>query len=219
MTLDGIPEEKLTPDEEFRLAQSINPEDKQKLVMHNLREAFFYATGCYQSKSLSPGEVLSVCFEALSRAVRPFKPGSTRFFAYAKQEIRGALSKSRKAQFSIPEECLDTAPEDTDEDPEDDPEVFPRLKKIAARNIASIEPEFSAICLRDEWESLRPILKQALSKKEQAVLELYYTGQLDFKQIAELLDVSMSYIQHLKQRALVRLRNELIAQGRFFNRE
>lgn len=215
--LDGIPEEKLLPEQEAELAQQ---EDKAPLVLANLREAYFYARGCYQSRGMEEGEVLSACYEGLLSASKNFKPGGLRFFSFAKQHIRGALMKACRTR-NIVWKGREVEPlPDTEED-EDENDV--NLERSSVRK-ANYDhpcdfPDFDEIFIREEFAQIAPLLRKVLNDRQRMILELHFQGGLNLREIAGMIGYSRAYVHIAKQTALKKLRNRLIERKQFFNRK
>lgn len=216
----GIPEEKLSPKAEEQCAQQ---GDHEALVMHNLREAFYYVKGCYQKRGspLDDGALLSACYEGLKAAAPRFRPGMNRFFAYAKADVRGAVIKTFHdldivKKVRVTEELPD--PEQTFDDSHDahDTPAIPTLAKKMPEVIAL--PEFELICLREDWAEIAPLLRTVLNDKERMILELHFQGSLNLQQIANMLATSRSDVHHTKQVALKKIRHQLINQKKFYDR-
>lgn len=224
--LDGIPEERLTLEQEWRCAVD---KDHEALVMHSLREAFFYARGCYQSQSLSAGEILSSCYTALDKAAKRFRPNQIRFFGYAKADIRGALCRAARNNHTVVDKTsgkiheLEPLPEREEEDADDDDDKSVELpcKIVRLENtlLPPVMPEFDAIYVREEWAKLVPLLLVVLNDKERMILELNFQGGLNLQQIANMLQFSRANVHHCKQTALKKIRNRLIDKKKFYNRD
>lgn len=219
--LIGIPEDKLSTFEEDHCARR---GEHEMLVMHNLREAFYYVKGCYQKRGspLDDGALLSACYEGLKSAAPRFRPGKTRFFAYAKADVRGAVIKTFHdldivKKVRVTEELPD--PEQTFDDSHEahGTPAIPTLAKKMPEVIAL--PEFDLICLREDWAEIAPLLRTVLNDKERMILELHFSGSLNLQQIADLLGTSRSDVHHTKQVALKKIRHQLINQKKFYNRK
>lgn len=211
--LNGIPEERLLPDQETELASQ---EDKTSLVLANLREAFFYARGCYQSRGQDDGEILSCCYDGLLSASKNFKPGGLRFFSFAKAHVRGALSKAVRSHDVVRkvrevEPLLDA--DEESEDTVDAPYTPDHPKELPACEL----PNFNELYVREEFAQILPLLRKCLTDRQRMVLELHFSGGLNLREIASLIGYSRAYVHLQKQAALRKIRHRLIAQGRYFN--
>lgn len=210
--LRGLPSEKLTPEAEDSLARSGNLES---LVLHTMREAFYYARHICRGK-IPEDEVFSAVYRALEQAGRNYKPGHTvgvRFFAYAKVYVRGALSREWKSKDVVKHakhESIDVPVEKTRHTgfqgvgEEEVIEIFAPDTKWESEDYA--EPEFDLIHLREKLEFIKPVLKKYLSDHERMVVELHYFANYNFEEIGDKLCVSRSAIQNAHTRALRKIR-------------
>lgn len=223
--LDGIPEERLTLEQEWRCAVD---KDHEALIMHSLREAFFYARGCAQSRNLSAGEILSACYAGLSKAVKRFRPNQIRFFGYAKADIRGELCRASRTNRIVVNKTAgkvhDLEPlrdwEENEEDDDDKSVELPcKVARLENTLLPPAMPEFNAIYVREEWAKLVPLLLVVLNDKERMILELNFQGGLNLQQIANMLQFSRANVHHCKQTALKKIRNRLIDKKKFYNRD
>lgn len=216
--LRGLPTEKLTPEVEDQLSR----EGKlDTLVLHNMREGFFYARHVCRGK-LPEDEVFSAVYRALEHASRNYKPGTKvgiRFFAYAKPYVRGALSREWKSKDVVKHakhESLDVPSSFTsnllnseyDHNHDDDPATMASASKWEEND--HTEPEYELIHLREQLEALRPVLRSELSDHERMVIELCYFGHFNFEEIGVRLGVSRSAIQNAHTRAMRKIRAVLL---------
>jgi RNA polymerase sigma factor (sigma-70 family) len=173
----------------------------EALVLGHLRDAFFYARKCAYSR-IDDDELVSLCYSALTRAAERVKPNLARFFAYAKPYIRGAICRTWKSKDTVRgawgAESLDVDLENED-----------------SKNEPSQEAEFALIDLREKWELVKPLMSK-LSKREQMVLQLFYEGGFNFRQIGDMLGVTRSATQGTHTRALRKIRNALMRQRRLY---
>lgn len=211
--LNGIPEERLTLEQETELASQA---DKTPLVLANLREAFFYARGCYQSRGQDDGEILSACYDGLLSASKNFKPGGLRFFSFAKAHVRGALSKAVRSHDVVRkvrevEPLLDA--DEESEDTVDAPYTPDHRKELPACEL----PDFNEIFIREEFSQIAPLLRKVLNDRQRMILELHFQGGLNLREIASMIGYSRAYVHIAKQTALKKIRNRLIDKKQFFN--
>lgn len=208
--LKGVPDSVL-PEQELQLVQRV---DKEELILVNLREAFYYGKGCYQSRGFDDGEILSACYDGLKAAARTFRPGGLRFFSFAKPHIRGALIKVTRAKDVIkktPE--VEPLPEESADESDDVIET-----KIRKEFPAHVQPLLSEFVIRDEFEQLVPLFRTVLNNRQRMILELHFQGGLNLQEIAALIGYSRAYVHLAKQTALKKIRNRLIERKLFFNR-
>lgn len=222
LLLRGIPEKMEDGDERALIViisstNKTNPARKEhveKLVLHNMREAFFYAR--HVSKGHIPdGEVLTTCYSAVLGAANNVKPSDNRFFAFAKPWIRGALSRYWKTKDVVKNSSLHETP-DFEPEPDkvtatcDGNESFEPLEADHA------EPDFDRIELAEKLALVKPMIKSRLNDQEQMVIELYYTSGFTFSKIGEMLGVTRSAIEHTHARALKKLRSALARHKELF---
>jgi RNA polymerase sigma factor (sigma-70 family) len=217
--LRGIPEEKLTPEAEDRLSRSGKLDT---LVLHNMREGFFYARHVCRGM-LPEDEVFSAVYRALEHASRNYKPGTKvgiRFFAYAKPYVRGALSREWKSKDVVKHakhESLDVPARSTaammDNYDQDGVQNEYRDSNNKWEELNPVDPEFDLIHLHEQLEELRPVLRSELSEHERMVIELCYFGHFNFEEIGVRLGVSRSAIQNAHVRAMRKIRMALARKG------
>lgn len=240
--LDGLPEESLPPADEQEIAKKILrcrparvPKLENQLVLHSMREAFFYARKCCRCQ-LPDGEIYSLAYEALSKATTTFTPKRIRFFAYAKVFIRGGICRVWKSQDvirRIPKEKMVVADfglsktivalskvcskiDDFKFDGGEE-QALPLRKNISLPSdfsSQSVEPAFEAIHAQEIWKALEPLIDGKLSEKEAQVIDLRYKKDLTFEEIGAIIGATRSWAQILHARALVKLRGALERSGK-----
>lgn len=195
------------------------PDSEQAtLVLHSMREAFFYARKCCRGK-LPDDEIYSACYEALCEAARNWQPGgNTRFFGYAKLYIRGrsGLAKLWKSKDVVRNKGgkyhdeVPFPPEVGEVESEGASGLtgmllVSRLRRNLQEDAPICEPDIESVQLREEYALLQPMLKQ-LTDKEQSVISLRYRSGLTFERIGGLLGTSPADSQATHARALRKLR-------------
>jgi RNA polymerase sigma factor (sigma-70 family) len=219
--LKDIPEA-LTPIEEAylttRIAHTQGDDDINMLVLHNLREAVPYALTCCRC-SLSEGEVLSLCYTALRKAAIRFKPGGVRFFAYAKQDVRGEIARYWKTlevvrnagEHESETNDINRIPIHCSNGQEGEGVIFEYEDGPIEPDYA--EPEFDKIDLRERWKQIAPLLR-SLDARERLVIMLHYESGLSREQIAKMLvpSVTRQTIDNIHDAALKKLRRLALAQ-------
>lgn len=158
--LAGLPTTPLTPEQENALAIKIQASGKQdedainELALHSMREAFFYALHC--SRQLAADSVYSLCYSALRYAATNFQPHRIRFLAFSKPYLRGEIYKTFNELKVVKES--ETESLHLYEDPEVDvPDVFHRA--------TCIDSDMHGIMIRDEWENVKPIIREKTLRK------------------------------------------------------
>jgi RNA polymerase sigma factor (sigma-70 family) len=219
--LNGLPERgDMAPGQESDLATRIQKhqreEDRNELVTHNLREAVCYGVG-FSKGRLPEDEILSVCYLALSKAARNFKPGGIRFFAYAKPYVRGEICllwKSRDVVRNSSKHETELHPIKreiyTSGDREEELTLTYDDRSLEI-NGEPVEPEFAAIDLRERWAVVEPLMRSVLNERERMILELSYIGGFTFEQLRHKLVpvITRTAVQHTHTRAIRKLRSAL----------
>lgn len=204
--LEGIPEDKLSVEQEEAL---LREGDRVTLIAHNTREAFHYGQGTHQSHGLSDGEILSAAYDGLTAAAKNWQPGRLRFFAYSKPYVRGALSRATRANCVV--RTVREAEPLPVEEPEESEDSYVPPRTVVEHH----EPDIEAVCLREEWTQIRPVLFDVLDEKERIIVELSYIGGLNLREISDLLGVSRSDVHHGRMEALKKVRNRLMDNNQF----
>ena len=213
--LKGVPEQKLSVEAEDGLARDATDDSKNQLVLHNMREAFFYALHICRGK-LPGDEVFSAAYLALSHAAKNYKPGTKpgiRFFAYAKPYVRGAICKEWKSKDVVKNakhESLDLPGETdyylTEQAANDCAAENNSIEADEFDRLGCCDPEFAAIQINDQMALLKPMLRSLLSDHERMVIELAYFGHYNFEDIGKQLGVTRSAVQNTHTRAIQKLR-------------
>lgn len=212
--LTGLPEDKPTTEQEESWARS---GDTEALILNNLREAYYYCRGCYQSRSMSEGEVLSAAYEALTKAAKNFTPDNARLLAYAKPYLRGALSAAAREKDVVKKvrDIEELTPEPDDDD-DKDVEVLNKIR--SSTHVPCALPDFEEMSIKEDWAEIVPMLRTLLTDKERLVLELNFRGGLNLQEIADLRGNSRAYWQLQKHNGLKKIRHCLLEKGRYFDR-
>lgn len=219
MFLDGLPELALTPEGEQVLVRvavdesqpyTLRENSKQSLVLATMRFAFVYAKRVTRSK-LPDDELLSLCYAALAKSVKNYKPGSQTFLNYSKVYLRGEAAATWRAKDVVRGAYKHETPApDSDEVPKPMSDDF-------------AEPEFNNIHWKEKWGVIEPIIRRRLNLRERSILELRYRHGKNFREIGEILGdggrpLTRSAVQLSHNKALLKLRNILLGKGLFYER-
>lgn len=223
--LRDLPEiHSLSPTDEQKLAAGKDDTSKETLVLAHMREAFYYTRHVCRGK-IEDGDLYSLCYKALVECAKNFHPGATRFFAYAKANLRGNISRHWK-NLDVVKNASEhevggnekyapcrAGDDDTDQVRFDETNDVQVLSDTSLEP-QSVDPDFASIELRERLDLLKPIMEKKLSEQERMVLDLTYTGGYNFEQIGTMLSpkVSRSAVQQTHARAILKLRNELARQ-------
>jgi RNA polymerase sigma factor (sigma-70 family) len=219
LLLCGVPEEKLLAETEDALAREATEDSRNKLVLHNMREAFYYARHVCRGR-LPEDEIFSAVYGALAHAVKNYKPGTKlgiRFFAYAKPYVRGAICKEWKTKDVVKNAKHESLDKDIGVD---DDLIGGELDGAKQWEVeAARDPEFESIHIGEQMEFLKPLLHSLLSDHERMVIELAYFGHFNFEDIAKQLGVTRSAVQNTHTRAIQKLRAGAARKERLLKRK
>lgn len=213
----GLPDKKLTTSEENALAKRGTPAAHNKLVMHNMREAVKYTKRVCGSE-IPDEQLLSICYEAMMKAARRFKPHWARFFAFSKAHLRGALKEHFGEQKVMKRGTVISR------------DVLMENLALSLNHHADaggldveqltgeiVEPDFKSMKLREQWELVAPLLKVGmLSEREAMILNLFYVSGFTFADIGKKLGVTCEAIRHVHGKALRKIRNKLLAKHQLY---
>lgn len=193
--LAGLPTAVLTEPQERKCAQTAR--GRTKLVLHTMREAFWYARKCCRA-ALADDVIYSVCYAALRASAARYKPARGRFFPFCKVNVRGQISREWRRQnvvkHSDQHDSLDVDPKPLDE--------------------SVAEPEFGLMEIHERLELVNPILRTKLTRHEQQIIELRYQAGFNFTKIGKFFNLSRQRIELMHREALLKVKRELIRQGK-----
>lgn len=198
---NAIPVNPLTPSDEQFLCIENTDDARAELVMRAMREAEAY-TRKVSKGQIPDDELFSICYEALTRAVKNFKPGRQRFFPYAKAYCRGCVWKAWRSR-----DVVKNSYEHREETPSDSPTVLVP---------DTVQFGFSGIHIKELWSQLEPVMDKCFSEQERAVLTMRYSSGYCFREIGKLLGVSGNAAEGAHSRALKKLRRALAKRGTLF---
>lgn len=226
--LDQFSETKLTQAEEAALVVRISHKDEaalNELVMANMREALRY-TGkvCYDRIDFQTR--ISLCYQEMMMSGRRYIPRGNRFFAFAKQGLRGrmktywtSLNTVRNATEIVSVDRLEGRFRESDQgffSPrinraiEDDHEFSHR--ELVTGEVAN--SHLDSTIVKDHWREIRTRLHDRLSEQQWMILDLVYVSGLNFPQIGKLLGVTRSAIHAAHRKAINKLRAGIVADKR-----
>jgi RNA polymerase sigma factor (sigma-70 family) len=211
-SLKELPSKPLTRVQELDCVKQIesgNPEEAdaalERLVMHSLTRAFRYVMSW---GNITEGEALSISYSALVKAAGNFRDTSTRFLAYAKPFLRGALAREWKDRAVVTNSWRRRKENETCEvTPLDE-----ALDKHRALVPTTVDFPFDEISDKMRLEQLQKYLRR-LTPQEQMVIELFFWGEFSQEQISQLVRCSRKAICSTMKRGLKRLRNFIMDDG------
>jgi RNA polymerase sigma factor (sigma-70 family) len=185
--------ETITTDKELELIQKGTKRSLDKLALCNMAEALDYTRYCSRG-NLSDGELTSLCWIALRQAAKNFrkrKSGGIRFFAFAKQYLRGHINREFARWHTV--KNADTVHIETEET------LQPLLP-------TTCEPDFSSLETKELLRGLKPAIFRVLNDRERAILILRYESDFSYGEIGERIGYSRQHIQSIHAGALKKLR-------------
>lgn len=213
----GLPEQKLTTAEENALSKRGTPAAHNKLVMHNMREAIKY-TKRVCSSEISDEELLSVCYLAMMKAARRFKPNWARFFAFSKAHLRGAVKEHFGEQKTVKRSSTISREELRDIILRQHNDENLQTIDVEALTGEIVDADFKSIKLREQWDMIAPMLTNGLlSERESMILDLFYVSGFTFADIGKKLGVTCEAIRHVHGKALKKIRNKLLSKHQLYS--
>lgn len=185
--LDPFPEE-LTNDAALALFAA---DDREAVALGFVREAVRYTRKVCRG-GLEDGELISVCFAALQQAAKNYDPARGRFFAFAKQYLRGAVAREWSKKDVVKNSRADNT---------EGSDVAYKTLEASAVEL----PDFGSIYTREEWELLYPAIQKRLNDVERMVIVLRYKAGFSFEEIGELRGVTRQAIQRTHRGAIQKL--------------
>lgn len=220
--LRNLPTGGVTRELEQELVLKGTIEAREELVMLSLREAFAYLHGVSKGRT-TPGEILSISFNALTRSAKNFSPGMQTFFAYSKAYLRGELFKAWREDRVVKKGQVHSIEGWSNQEFSPSDDGLARLglnyeghEEGPAEYEGNYEPGFEEIDSRERFGIIKPSLEK-ITAQERLVLELYYFGGMNFPQIGRLVSASPSAVQATHSRALRKVRKDLFRRKRLFS--
>lgn len=164
----------------------------EPVVLGFIRESVRYGRKCCRG-SFDDGELISICYSALQQAAKNFDAAhGIAFFSFAKQYVRGAISREWRKRDTVKNS---SAHETTEE--------IQRPKEQV------VLPDFDSVFVREEWELLWPAMQKRLNDIERMVIVLRYRAGFSFEEIGKLRGVTRQAIQRTHRESIVKLRKAM----------
>lgn len=204
-TFAGLPQA-LPQGEELELFRQDreNPEVRNKLLLHALRDSLKYAATCCEGK-IPYDELMSLCTNALIQAIRNYdlqhESGLT-LIQFSKPYIRGEIRRYWKRLNVVnygTKLPADTSTEQLENVPQFDYQ----------------DPDFEGIHMRERWEWVKPHFDK-LSETERRVLVLLFESRFTLAEVGRMLDCTRENIRTTKNRALMKIRKGLYCKRKLF---
>lgn len=221
---NGLPMEPLSEVREHQLARMKTEDAHNELALHAMHEAVPYARKVCRG-ALPDDELFSLCWASLLKAARSFKPNNARFFAYAKVSVRRGICDAWREKdvvknasvnetgdlenYQASRYVVETKHADGDyaENLRDDTDTYGAMLGYAG--IITVEPETEKIETAEHWAIVEPIMRSKLSQAEFMTLDLHYRGEMNFREIGDILGVVREAIRLTHNRAIKKIRSEL----------
>lgn len=180
------------------------------LVMANMREALLYTRECCRRK-IPDDALVSLCYETMLKSAPLFKAKwGTRFFAYSKARLRGALKRYwsslsvvRNAQ-TVSVDMMRSIETDTG-----DRIGVSEVPDIETSHLGTTEPDFESIFLNDSWRAVADIMARKCTDLERTIIFFAYKHQLSFEEIGDLLDLSRQFVSVTAKKGLQKIQRGL----------
>ena len=228
--LNTLPDRNLTKEQEAILSRRIRKGPRKqeaidKLVVNNLKEASIYAKHYCPKDLFSDGEIMSLCYDVLTKSAPRFRPSfGIRFVAFCKHRLRGAVKRhcctldvvkhasvKRTDNFGgpvfvpfvggceIPNRERSTIREDS---------TGADVYETSTQG-GTVDFDFSGVDIRELWIPLMRVVRGKLNPRQRMVLRLVYDLGFNMQEIGDMLVVSRSAVQMTHSSALRILRHEL----------
>lgn len=227
-----LPDKSLTKDQEAALSLRIHKgpgkqEAIDKLVVNNLKEASIYAKHYCPKDLFSDGEIMSLCYDVLTKSAPRFRPSfGIRFVAFCKHRLRGAVKRHCCTLDIVKHASIKRT--DTEGGPTFIPftggtdrhlpehqirgydiGAAPDIDTPTCTQGGTIDFDFSGVDTREWWGSLTVLIREKLNPRQKMVLRLVYDLGFNMQEIGDMLAVSRSAVQMTHSSALQILRREL----------
>jgi len=177
--------------DERKLIRKGTKKSLDKLALAFVPEAVIYCRHCSRG-GLTEQELISMCWIALRQAAENYrirKSNGIGFFAFAKQYLRGQISK----EFKRLEVVRRGGP----------------LVELEEENEGSCDPDFSSLEAKELFREMQPAILKSLNEMERSIIILRYESDLSFREIGERLGYRRQHIQNLHKKSLLKLRSAL----------
>lgn len=194
--LKDLPQEPLDPVREQEL---LLKGDTEQIVLHALLPAIRYVNRTSRFQVIA--ETLSLCYAALSKAIRNFRPNKGRFISYAIPYLRGEVCAEWRRKDAVRGSSKHEAPLDGDKCP-------------APIEPSSSDPDWGSIHWREAWAQVEPLIRENLTALEMRVLEFRYKHSLTLQETGETIHKSRERVRQIEAKALKKLRGALSSQDK-----
>lgn len=189
--------------EETRLLREGGQENRDKLIVHNLRLVVYIARK-FDSAAVNIEDLISIGTIGLIKAVSTFNTDKGIHLAtYASRCIENEILMFFRNQKKTAQDVFISDPIDTDKDGN----TLTLIDVIADKSDIADE-----IDTKIKVEKLRVILPVCLTERERLIIEMRYglcgRDELTQREIAKKLNISRSYVSRIEKSALEKLRKQ-----------
>ena len=189
--------------EETRLLREGGQENRDKLIVHNLRLVVYIARK-FDSAAVNIEDLISIGTIGLIKAVSTFNTDKGIHLAtYASRCIENEILMFFRNQKKTAQDVFISDPIDTDKDRN----TLTLIEVIADKSDIADE-----IDTKIKVEKLRVILPVCLTERERLIIEMRYglcgREELTQREIAKKLNISRSYVSRIEKSALEKLRKQ-----------
>lgn len=189
--------------EETRLLREGGQENRDKLIVHNLRLVVYIARK-FDSAAVNIEDLISIGTIGLIKAVSTFNTDKGIHLAtYASRCIENEILMFFRNQKKTAQDVFISDPIDTDKDGN----TLTLIDVIADKSDIADE-----IDTKIKVEKLRVILPVCLTERERLIIEMRYglcgREELTQREIAKKLNISRSYVSRIEKSALEKLRKQ-----------
>lgn len=184
----------LTPECEQKLFAA---GDTETIILHTLVQSVNYMSNSRPRGPANPSqaEKLSLCYAALSKSIRTFRPGMKSFMAYSKPFLRGELCRFWREKNVVKDAFRHETPTEDE---------FP--KPLASEHV---EPDFEEIHWRELWAQVEPVIRKTLKPIEIRVLEYRYKFSLTLEETGKQIKRTRARVKQIESEAMEKLRGAL----------
>lgn len=194
--LKDLPQTPLTPEREQELFLA---GDTETIVLHALMPAIRYVNRMSRFQAIP--ETLSLCYAALSKAIKNFRPNKGKFVSYVIPYLRGEVC----AEWRRKDAVRGSSKHET----ELEKDTYPKQLESD-----SVEPAFGEIHWRETWAQVEPLIREHLTALEIRVLEFRYKHSLTLQETGETIHKSRERVRQIEAKALKKIRAALSSQDK-----
>jgi len=197
----------LSPEEENQWVQRLiegDEEAREKLIVHNLRLCAHIAKK-YQKAERDREDLISIGTIGLIKAVSTFSESKGTLSAYAARCIENEILMSLRRERKLVETVSIEEPVGADKEGNE--------MKLADLVCTEADTVFEQVQSRLDAAIITDTMRKVLTKREQVVLTLRFglngNAPLAQREVANVLDISRSYVSRIEKKAVEKMRKAL----------